>query len=194
MALGCCVPTEVYPLLPLPTTLSSFPGPHLMDSLGDSTAVFSDQSLLPPLFCQPQESYTPRTPCPLRRRSHKLAQQGRTLEVQLECGGWESRSITSDTSTNSLSNDTLIRLLISSVSVTWMIVFGCLSHEPRAISLGADIKTHPLSLPSPPLRVNRTQYTHSFTATWLSRSKELSLYPAHTPPAWAPAPPGAAFI
>lgn len=95
-------------------------------------------------------------------------------------GMGESLLITSDTLTNSLSNYTLIRLLISSVSVAWMIVFSCLSHESKAISLGADIKMHPLSLPSPPLRVNRTQYTLSFTATWLSRSKEPPLYPAHT--------------
>lgn len=74
-------------------------------------------------------------------------------------GMGESLLITSDTLTNSLSNYTLIRLLISSVSVAWMVIFSCLSHESKAIRLGADIKMHPLSLPSPPLWVNRTQYT-----------------------------------
>lgn len=107
----------------------------------------------------------------------------------------ESLLITSDTLTNSLSNYTLIQLLTSSVSVAWMMVFGCLSHESKAISPGADIKMLPLSLPSPPLRVNRTQYTLSLTATWLGFPGAKSRHSTqHTPPTWVPAPLGAAFI
>lgn len=129
--------------------------------------------------------------CPLRR--NKLAQQGRTLEVQLGCGAWESLLITSDALTNSLSNYTLIRLLISSVSVTWMTVFSCLSHESKAISLGADIKMHPLSLPSyhygwTELNILLVSWPHGFPGA------KSCHFTQHTPPAWAPAPLGAAFI
>lgn len=63
----------------------------------------SGQSPLPPLSCQPRETYIPYMLCLLWRRSQRLAGQGRTREVQLGHVGWEGVLNISATLTNSLS-------------------------------------------------------------------------------------------